>query len=82
EALNNCNKYAKATNINIQIHKEASDKITLSIIDDGVGFKLNKKKNGIGMKNMSERAESIDGTFKIYSEINKGTKILIEFQAI
>jgi signal transduction histidine kinase len=26
------------------------------------------------MKNMSERAESIDGTFKIYSEINKGTK--------
>lgn len=79
EALNNCNKYANASKVDIKIYKNEVENIILSIKDNGVGFNLNKKKNGIGMKNMLERANSIGGTFKIDSEINQGTTILIEF---
>jgi signal transduction histidine kinase len=79
EALNNCNKYAKASRIDIQICKEEAENIVLKIKDNGIGFNQNKKKNGIGMKNMSERAESIKGKLLVHSEINKGTTILIEF---
>lgn len=79
EALNNCNKYANASKVDIKIYMNEVENIILSIKDNGVGFDLNKKKNGIGMKNMLERANSIGGTFKIDSEINQGTTILIEF---
>lgn len=82
EALNNCNKYASASKVYIQIYKDEAENITLSIKDNGAGFNSNKKKNGIGMKNMSERAASIGGTFRINSEINQGTTILIEFTVI
>jgi signal transduction histidine kinase len=82
EALNNCNKYAQASKIEILIYKDDLENFVLSIKDNGVGFNTNKKKNGIGMKNMSERSESIRGKFKIHSEVNKGTTILIEFPVI
>jgi len=79
ESLNNCNKYANASEINIHICKKNLESITLTIEDNGIGFNLNKKKYGIGIKNMSERAESIGGNFEINSKINKGTIVLIEF---
>lgn len=79
EALNNCNKYSEAKNIDINIYKDDSDPlIILSIEDNGIGFDLEKKKNGIGMKNMTERANSIGGKFKVFSELNMGTSILVE----
>lgn len=82
EALNNCNKYAKATNIYVKIYKNDFEKIVLSVKDNGVGFNPNKKKSGIGLKNMKERAESMGGFFKIYSTKNEGTTIIIEFPLI
>ena len=77
EALNNCNKYANAENIYINIDKQEKI-VTLQIIDDGEGFNTNKAKKGIGMKNMFQRTESVKGDFDITSEIGKGTKIIIK----
>lgn len=77
EALNNCNKYANAENIYINIDKQEKI-VTLQIIDDGEGFNTNKAKKGIGMKNMFQRTESVKGDFNITSEIGKGTKIIIK----
>jgi signal transduction histidine kinase len=79
EALNNCNKYAKATQIYVKIDADGQGNNTLSIIDNGKGFKTHKIKKGIGIKNMLERAESIGGTFNVKSEINKGTTIVLKF---
>ncbi|MBF02647.1 MAG: hypothetical protein CMP76_05070 [Flavobacterium sp.] len=77
EALNNCNKYANAENIYINIDKQEKI-VTLQIIDDGEGFNTSKAKKGIGMKNMFQRTESVKGDFNITSEIGKGTKIIIK----
>ena len=77
EALNNCNKYANAENIYVNIDKQEKI-VTLQITDDGDGFNTNKAKKGIGMKNMLQRTEAIHGEFKITSEIGKGTTIFIK----
>ncbi|NHN25476.1 tetratricopeptide repeat protein [Flavobacterium jejuense] len=77
EALNNCNKYANAENIYVNIDKQEKI-VTLQITDDGDGFNTNKAKKGIGMKNMLQRTEAVKGDFKITSEIGKGTTIFIK----
>ncbi|WP_445456497.1 tetratricopeptide repeat-containing sensor histidine kinase [Flavobacterium sp. HNIBRBA15423] len=77
EALNNCNKYANAENIYVNIDKQEKI-VTLQITDDGDGFNTNKAKKGIGMKNMLQRTEAVKGEFNITSEIGKGTTIFIK----
>lgn len=77
ENLNNINKHAKATKISLSLYiKEGF--LYLSIIDNGVGFKVSKSKSGIGLKNMESRAESINGKLRISSEENKGTKVQLK----
>jgi signal transduction histidine kinase len=43
ESLQNCNKYANATLINVELKKK-DDSIVLSIRDNGVGFNIKSKK--------------------------------------
>lgn len=57
---------------------ETNNSIFLSISDNGKGFNLTDKKNGIGLKNMKERVNEINGIFNIKSEVEKGTNISVE----
>ncbi len=77
EAMNNCNKYAKAKTLFIKVSL-LGNQLTLMIKDDGVGFNVNKVKKGIGLNNIKERASNIGGQFKIFSEIGTGTTLLIK----
>ncbi len=74
EALQNIDKYAKAQNVFITMDKK-NEYITIEIKDDGVGFNLNTKVNGIGLSNMKARMKEIDGEFYIESKPKSGTKI-------
>ena len=47
----------------------------IQIKDDGVGFDLKAKKNGIGISNMQARMKEINGKFNIESKPQEGTKI-------
>lgn len=76
ESLQNCNKYADSSEIIVVFDTDQTD-ITLAIEDNGKGFNLKKKKRGIGLNNIYERAEESSGVFEISSEINKGTKSLV-----
>ena len=84
EALNNIIKHSKAKEfiVNLEIDDES---ITLIISDDGIGFKpvllLNEKyiSDGIGILNMQERVERLNGSFHIDSSHNNGTVITIDF---
>lgn len=80
EALTNISKHAEATDILITI-VVTNRKIELSIIDNGIGFQLQKefpsdKYGGIGLFSMKERAELLHGTFNIFSS-KSGTKIVV-----
>ncbi|KQB41367.1 tetratricopeptide repeat-containing sensor histidine kinase [Flavobacterium aquidurense] len=79
EAILNINKYSNAQNCEIKFEKEDYNSIKMTIMDDGDGFEMKNKKTGIGLNNMRERAEQLEGDFNVESQIGKGTKIEVRF---
>ena len=77
EAFNNINKYANATKIEFALDVYEGF-LQLEINDNGVGFSINKIKNGIGLKNMKSRTEAMKGEISIVSEKGKGTNIKLK----
>jgi len=76
EQLNNIVKHADAKNVSVSI--EAGNKVIQAIVvDDGKGFDLNKKRNGIGISNMINRIESFNGEIQIDSTPGNGCTVQI-----
>lgn len=80
EVLNNINKHANASEVELQLI-EHQQNITLMIIDDGIGFDMNSNKlktNSYGFRNINSRVISLKGKFDIDSSPRNGTIITIE----
>jgi len=77
ESLKNCVKHAKSQHVSISFQSMEDNKLKLTITDDGVGFDINKKRKGIGLKNIISRCKKIRGTLDIDSKPGKGTTIKI-----
>lgn len=77
EAVNNAVKYANASQIKILL-KQENNKMIFSINDNGIGFSESEIEFGNGLNNMKKRALELKANFKIISEKEKGTSILIE----
>jgi signal transduction histidine kinase len=77
ESLQNINKYAKASTIKVEFKKDKKGNLILNIADDGIGFEVDKKSKGIGLKNIVTRTHESEGTIEIKSTLNKGTQIKI-----
>lgn len=76
EQLNNILKYAEAKKINISIEVKSKN-ISTIIEDDGKGFDVYTKREGIGISNMINRAESFNGSVEINSKPGKGCNVII-----
>ena len=78
ESLTNVGRYAKAKNIRVSL-SIIDDKVILGIIDDGIGFELDKLafKKTLGIVGMKERCIMLGGEFKIDSTVGNGTKIKV-----
>jgi len=74
EALQNIVKHANANNIIIKIALQ-DEHLIIEIYDDGDGFSSNAKKKGIGLQNITSRANQCGGSVDIKS--NGGTFIRI-----
>ena len=77
ELVTNTLKHARATTIDLQIN-HFEDKLNILFEDNGIGFDSQKKKIGIGFKNIKERLHTISGSMEIDSIINRGTIINID----
>ena len=79
ELINNTLKYAKASQIVIEI-KLFSDKLEYFYKDNGIGFKQSEIKEGHGMNNIRSRAAALDGKIEINGNPGTGmtAKIKIE----
>jgi signal transduction histidine kinase len=83
EAVNNARKHAKADHIWVRLHFAAQDILILEIVDDGVGFDPVDLASGydqrgsLGMVNMRERTELVNGLFQIDSKPNQGTAVRV-----
>lgn len=76
EAMHNMMKYSNARHVSIRIHKKA-DFLFIQVSDDGVGFHMEEKKEGMGLRHIAERISQVGGVTEIRSKINQGTVIEI-----
>ncbi|MGG1312263.1 sensor histidine kinase [Cohnella laeviribosi] len=77
EALSNTLRHAKATRMDIALHRRG-DTVRLAIRDNGVGFDVQEKKHtSYGLVSMEERANELGGSFNVASAPGKGTRIEI-----
>ena len=79
EALNNALKHAKANKITLNLTGTMS-RVTLEIMDDGLGFKPDEsvEGGGLGLDGIIERAELLNGELTLDSWPGRGTTIRIE----
>ena len=66
-----------ATRVTIELFEEDGF-IKLIITDDGKGFEVETVKMGLGLKNITSRAELQNGTVNIVSNPDEGCKIIIQ----
>ncbi|GAB1452776.1 sensor histidine kinase [Draconibacterium sp.] len=78
ELVNNALKHAEASQINVQLVQE-SDRISLTVHDNGKGFDLSAQRKGMGITNIKNRVATYNGEMNIYSAPGKGTEANIEF---
>jgi signal transduction histidine kinase len=80
EQLTNILRHARASDIHITM-SETSGKFSLSIADNGIGFDNGKKQGnaGIGISNITSRAEFYRGKAKFITEPGNGCNLVITF---
>ncbi|MCZ4319527.1 sensor histidine kinase [Aequorivita viscosa] len=78
EAVNNALKHAKADEIEVNISRK-QNQYQLEIIDNGKGFEQTSIELGNGLNNMKKRAREIGGNIDFVSNINKGTRVALNF---
>jgi PAS domain S-box-containing protein len=76
EALTNALKYAHARHFKTRLSYKAKA-LRLELRDDGDGFKVKDRHDGIGLSGMRERVEQMGGKLEITSSRGKGTKITV-----
>lgn len=77
ECISNTLKHAHATMVIVQISQD-DDRLNLTIEDDGRGFEKNKATYGLGMKNIKNRVNLINGILEMATSHGEGTTINIE----
>ena len=76
ELLTNIIKHANATEATIQF-SEQDNTLTIMVEDNGKGFDVQSSKSGIGLINIEQRLEKIDGEFVIDSSAGNGTTVIL-----
>lgn len=85
EAVNNARKHAAALTVTVRLRQFEPGVILLEIVDNGVGFDPKevlhsydkRSSSSLGMVNLRERSELINGLLQIDSAPGKGTKIQV-----
>jgi signal transduction histidine kinase len=75
EGLGNVRRHANATRADVVIGRRASGERFVAIEDDGEGFPSEADSSGQGLRNMRDRASSIDGGFSVRSTPGLGTAL-------
>ncbi len=86
EAVNNARKHAKASQIQVRLRYlpgEEDNVAALEIIDNGVGFDVQavtsnyEQRGSLGMINLQERSEMINGLLEVESKPGVGTRVRV-----
>jgi signal transduction histidine kinase len=72
EALANAARHAAATTVEVVV--AVGDEVVLTVRDDGVGYRPRERRSGV--RNMTERAESLGGTLTVATRAEGGTELV------
>jgi signal transduction histidine kinase len=78
ESVNNTVKYAACSRMTVSISKK-EDMLEMILMDNGIGFDLQRHSDGNGLPNMEQRAKEMDGILIIYSIPGGGTTVTLRF---
>jgi len=87
EALNNVRRHSKATLARVSL-EFALGSLKIAVRDNGAGFSLPAQisdfatRGKLGLVGLQQRAEFINGTFNVYSEVGKGTTVSVELSCL
>ena len=76
EQMNNILKHAKATEAEIKL-TGSKEELAVSVADNGIGFEPKKRMKGIGLMNITSRAEVHNGDVDIISSPGNGCTLKI-----
>jgi PAS domain S-box-containing protein len=76
EALTNALKHARPHNFETRLTFNTKQ-LRLELRDDGHGFRLKDRHDGLGLAGMRERVEQMGGELKVTSARGKGTKVVV-----
>ena len=76
ESLQNIVKHANASKVSIRI--EIQPVFKLMIVENGIGFSMNEKTTGNGLRNMYERSKTIGASLNITSKQGEGSILSLE----
>lgn len=85
EALSNVRKHAQATEVIVRLASEqrgGRPHVTLTVRDDGAGFRPGGSSRSFGLQTMRERAYSVNGEFSLTTMPQHGTEIVCRLPAI
>ena len=83
EAVNNARKHAQAGHIWVNLHLLKPDLALLEIQDDGIGFdvaevnRVYDQRGSLGMVNLRDRTELVNGVLDVQSVPGKGTRVQV-----
>ncbi len=77
EALNNVIKHARATHVTVRLERTSAAQLIVTVQDDGVGFKREKRLSvkHVGLLSMRDSIRSVGGTLTIKTAPGQGTSI-------
>ena len=79
EVINNIIKHAEANTIFLNAKKD-TDRLVITIKDNGRGFSENAVSGGAGLQNLQNRSKMINADLTINSEPGKGTLVTISIK--
>jgi signal transduction histidine kinase len=77
EALTNCVRHAKARAIAASLRVQAHV-LHISVTDDGVGFDLQARRDGLGLRGIEERVKELGGGLTIRTSPGGGTALAMQ----
>jgi signal transduction histidine kinase len=77
EALTNCIRHAHARAIAVRVTGHR-DRLHVSVRDDGIGFDPRRRREGLGLRGIEERARELGGSMTIRGDSGRGTTLDID----
>jgi ligand-binding sensor domain-containing protein/signal transduction histidine kinase len=76
ESLANIARHSKASHASVQLTYQDT-LVQVEVEDNGCGFELDQKSNGMGLRSINERVEGYQGELDIQTMLGGGTKITV-----